>query len=111
GLEAAFDPSRAIRRDVLPEAPTVAPLAVQPTPAEPPAAPRQREPQIYGQANPNARVVLHATADAWIQVQGPREELLMTRILRPGDTYMVPDRTDLVLMTGNAGGLEVQLDG
>jgi len=123
-LEAAFDPARAIRRDVLPEAPATSgplpPAAIPSAPAvalpphpvpEPPAGQRQREPQVYGQANASARVVLRATADAWIQVQGPRDELLMTRILRPGDVYMVPDRGDLVLMTGNAGGLEVRLDG
>jgi cytoskeleton protein RodZ len=44
-------------------------------------------------------------------VQGPSEELLLTRILRAGDTYRVPDRGDITLMTGNAGGLEVIVDG
>ncbi len=31
--------------------------------------------------------------------------------MRPGDTFAVPDRPGLVLRTGNAGGLEVVIDG
>ena len=38
-------------------------------------------------------------------------ELLLTRILRAGDKYIAPAREDLVLMTGNAGALEVSVDG
>ncbi len=34
-----------------------------------------------------------------------------TRIFRPGDVYLVPNRPGLTLMTGNAGGLEVIVDG
>lgn len=35
----------------------------------------------------------------------------MTRILQPGDVYTVPDREGLTLLTGNAGGLSIQVDG
>jgi cytoskeleton protein RodZ len=35
----------------------------------------------------------------------------MTRVLKPGDTYEVPDTTGLRLVTGNAGGLEIVVDG
>lgn len=68
-------------------------------------------PQIFGSANRNARVVVRAKSDAWVQVQGANNELLLTRILRAGDTYMAPDRSDLTLMTGNAGALEAIVDG
>lgn len=68
-------------------------------------------PQVFGSANRNARVVVRAKADAWVQVQGANNELLLTRILRAGDTYMAPDRSDLTLMTGNAGALEAIVDG
>ena len=68
-------------------------------------------PQVFGSANRNARVVVRAKADAWVQVQGANNELLLTRILRAGDTYMAPDRADLTLMTGNAGALEAIVDG
>ncbi len=68
-------------------------------------------PQVFGSANRDARVVVRAKADAWVQVQGANNELLLTRILRAGDTYMAPDRSDLTLMTGNAGALEAIVDG
>lgn len=78
-----------------------------------PAAPGIGEyvPRVYGQGNTDARVVLRARDDSWVQVQGRNNELLLTRILRAGDTYRVPDRNDLVLISGNAGGLEVIVDG
>jgi hypothetical protein len=36
---------------------------------------------------------------------------LLTRVLRPGDTYRVPNQAGLVMMTGNAGVLDVFVDG
>ncbi len=68
-------------------------------------------PQAYGASNRDARVVLRARAESWVQVQGANNELLLTRMLRPGDSYHAPNRVDLVLMTGNAGAIEVMVDG
>ena len=67
-------------------------------------------PKVYGRSNLDARVVITAVDDSWVQVQGPDNELLLTRILHAGDTYRVPDRPGLVMVTGNAGGLEVRVD-
>ncbi|MDE0202995.1 MAG: helix-turn-helix domain-containing protein [Rhodospirillaceae bacterium] len=67
-------------------------------------------PKVYGRTNLDARVVITAVDDSWVQVQGPDNELLLTRILHPGDTYRVPDRPGIVMVTGNAGGLEIQVD-
>ena len=90
-----------------PEAPTLIE-----TPPPPPAVPSgERVPRVYGQGNAGARVVLRATADTWVQIQGTGNDLLLTRILHPGDTYLVPDGKDVRLTTGNAGGLELLLDG
>ena len=68
-------------------------------------------PQIYGAANTTARVVVIARADSWVQVRGPSDELLLTRVMRAGDRYLVPDRGDLTMRTGNAGALEIEVDG
>lgn len=70
-----------------------------------------RQPQVFGASNADARVVIRARADSWVQVQGDGNELLLTRMLRMGDTFRVPDRDDLVLMTGNAGAIDVIVDG
>ena len=67
-------------------------------------------PKVYGRTNLDARVVVTAVDDSWVQVQGPDNELLLTRILHAGDSYRVPDRPGLVMVTGNAGGLEVKVD-
>ncbi len=69
------------------------------------------EPQIYGEENTDFRIAIKATADSWVQIQGPNNELLLTRILRTGDIYQVPDRLGLLMVTGNAGALEVRVDG
>jgi cytoskeleton protein RodZ len=89
--------------------PAPAPAAGGPTPPQaapaPPDAPRPAD---------GGRIVLRARgADVWIQVRervnGP---ILVDRVLRPGDSYSVPNReTALVLNTGNANGLEIVLDG
>ncbi len=68
-------------------------------------------PQTFGASNRNVRVVLRARSESWVQIQGANNELLLTRMLRPGDSYHAPNRTDLVLMTGNAGAIEIMVDG
>jgi cytoskeleton protein RodZ len=68
-------------------------------------------PRIYGRTNTDSRVEIRATEETWIQVEAPNNEILLTRVLLPGDIYHVPNRTDVTLDTGNAGGLEVKVDG
>ena len=46
-----------------------------------------------------------------MQVRDRQGNLLLTRVLRVGDSYMVPNQADLTLLTGNAGGLEISVDG
>jgi cytoskeleton protein RodZ len=95
------------------------PKAVQP-PAQVaaiPAAPEVASPagpqgQPEGAAAKASRIVVRAKLDSWIQVRdGVARRLLVTRLLRAGDTYRVPDQPDLTLLTGNAGALEITVDG
>ena len=67
--------------------------------------------RTFGASPANSRVTLVATARSWVQVRGPDDSLVLTRLLRPGDRYNVPDRQGLTLHTGNAGGLQVVVDG
>lgn len=57
------------------------------------------------------RIVLRATADAWMQVKDHSGTVLLNKILKAGDSWPVPPRTDLVLTTGNAGGTDIVVDG
>ena len=70
-----------------------------------------RQTRIYGEGNWDARVIVRAKNESWVQIMSRDGELLLTRILRPGDQYLVPNRDDLFLMTGNAGGIEITVDG
>ena len=71
----------------------------------------QEPPRIYGGENADSRVTLLARQDSWVQVQSAENKLLITRILYSGDRYKVPDLEGLTLITGNAGGLEILVDG
>lgn len=82
--------------------------AAQPSPPEPPAeAPAGR---VFG-AGDAARVVIRATEDSWVQIRDAAGDLLLVRILKPGDVYNVPPQPGVTLRTGNAGGLDILVDG
>jgi len=68
---------------------------------EPPAAP----------ATPEARIMLRIKAEAWVQVRERQGPVLLSRIMRAGDSWPVPNGTQLLLSTGNAGGTELLVDG
>jgi cytoskeleton protein RodZ len=103
-----------------PSTPAPAPAAGTPeiaaVPPAPPPLPGAAPPSAatgatYGDQSGAARVQVHAVADTWVQVRGPGGEALFTRTLKSGDVYNVPSRDDLVLVTGNAGGVELTVDG
>jgi len=59
----------------------------------------------------SGRVTIKALADCWIQVRGPDQSVVFSRVLRSGEVYNVPARPGLSLRTGNAGALEIDVDG
>ena len=71
----------------------------------------ERLPRVYGESNRGARIVLRAVQDSWVQVRDRQDALLLTRVLRDGDTYFVPPQDGLTLLTGNAGGIVIEVDG
>jgi cytoskeleton protein RodZ len=63
-------------------------------------------------AKPRPRVVIRAVADSWLQVGDGRGPSIFAQVLRAGDSFTVPgDRPGLRFDTGNAGGLEITVDG
>ena len=59
-----------------------------------------------------SRILVKALKNSWIQVRDNKaKKLLLTKLLRAGDSYSVPNQPDLVLLTGNAGALEILVDG
>ena len=57
-------------------------------------------------------IVFHAVEPTYIEVRSlETDEVLVGRLLRTGEQYRAPDRRGLVLSVGNAGGLEITVDG
>ena len=80
-----------------------------PLPPKPPAL-ASAEPRQFGSDNAGSRIVIKARIDSWVQIRDQDGEKLLTRVLRAGDSYRVPDRPGLLMETGNAGGLEITVD-
>ncbi len=57
------------------------------------------------------RIALVASEESWVQVRSEDRQFIRTRTLQPGDRFDLPDRSDLALWTGNAGGITVIVDG
>jgi cytoskeleton protein RodZ len=63
-------------------------------------------------ANPDgARVLLRFTGDTWVQVKERGGQALVAKVMKAGEAYPVPTRANLVLNTGNAGRIEIMVDG
>jgi cytoskeleton protein RodZ len=70
-----------------------------------------REGRTYGARNAAARIILRAKENTWVQVRDEEENVVLTQMLQAGDRYLVPNRDGLRLMTGNAGSLDISVDG
>jgi cytoskeleton protein RodZ len=76
------------------------PVAAPPLAAPPPAVP------------PGTRMIVTATADAWVTVKQKSGPPLLNKLMHAGDSWPVPsDKPGLLLTTGNAGGTELDVDG
>jgi cytoskeleton protein RodZ len=60
---------------------------------------------------PAAKVVIRANRDSWIEIRDKDEAVVLQRVLRQGETFNVPDQKGLVMTTGNAGGIVIELEG
>lgn len=62
-------------------------------------------------ALPGSRVVIQATELSWLQVRKAGDEVLISKVLQPGETQEVPNQEGLRLLTGSIGGLSILVDG
>jgi len=76
-----------------------------------PALPQQQATADASGDGSVGRIILRAKADAWIQVRDRQGKVLLNRVLRNGETWAVPAGPQLLLTTGNAGGIELLVDG
>jgi len=109
----------------VPPAPASAEQAEQPAAAAPPVTPPQiaavPRPKTAPPVQPASRIdkpqsgavgiVVRATDDSYVAVLTADNKPLFSQLMRPGDSYEVPSGADLVLETGNAGGLQISVGG
>jgi cytoskeleton protein RodZ len=67
--------------------------------------------RIYGSENADARLVLKAKAPVWVRIEDQQGNVVLTQTLLTGDSYRVPNRSDLVIIARDGGLLTVALDG
>jgi cytoskeleton protein RodZ len=120
---AGASPPQATRAGASPPQATPAPAPAGPAQAAPgqPSAPPQTAappqataagaPANSGAAASAGRVAIRALADCWIQVRAADQTIVFSRVLKSGEVYSVPARSGLSLRTGNAGALQIDVDG
>jgi cytoskeleton protein RodZ len=104
-------------KSALPDQQVPVPLALNPGPVAPfavaQATTATEQPTVP--ALPPSRVVLKAVEPTYIQIRDPKlprsRSILIARVLNVGESYAAPDRAGLIMQTGNAGGLQVEVDG
>tara|TARA_B100000315_G_scaffold254809_1_gene296658 strand:- start:6718 stop:8226 length:1509 start_codon:yes stop_codon:yes gene_type:complete len=123
--EKKVEPAPETASEAAPESKPEPVAETKPAPAQEVAALPEIKPEIKPEPEPaleaaiksavatgNSRITLRAITDSYIQVRdNDADQLLITRLLKKGDSYNVPNRTGLSLITGNAGALEILVDG
>lgn len=56
-------------------------------------------------------IVIRATNSSWVEIRDPADKIIFTGLMSVGATYNVPDIDGLLLATGNAGALDIMVDG
>ena len=98
-----------------PDGPQIAGASQLTPPQIPPvAAPSVETGRVYGSENADARIIFRATAQAYVLIKQLGNEGKVTvfdRTLNAGESYRAPNKPGVLLITGNAGGLDVEIDG
>jgi cytoskeleton protein RodZ len=79
--------------------------------APPPASTQATGTDATAAQDAAGHVLLRFTGDTWVQVKERGGQALLTRVMKAGETFPVPDRPNLVLNTGNAGRVDILVDG
>jgi cytoskeletal protein RodZ len=54
---------------------------------------------------------IEAIADSWIEIQNKNSKILVSKIIKKDEKIKLPYEEDLTLVTGNAGGIIIQING
>lgn len=122
--EAVPDVPDAMQQQTLSEAPSIIPSS-EPPPQPPPmfnedpnTAAMMTDPVTGAavadpatEAAPIQRVTILIEDNSWVEVRNATGKVMISQVLKPGDQFLVPNEPGMVLSTGNAGGITIQLDG
>lgn len=62
-------------------------------------------------ASKESRVVLQAEKESWVKIENARGDTVFSRVLVPGDVYYMPLGDKFKGTFGNAGAIDVWVDG
>ena len=85
---------------------TAPPQAVTTTPTA-----ATTEPAAGTSAASPTDIILNIIQNSWVEIRDETGKTVVSRVLKAGDQYYVPDRPDLKMSLGNAGGVQLEVDG
>ena len=62
---------------------------------------------IANERDPKTELILKSTGNSWVEIEDLDGNSLITRLMRPGESYVIPKSEGLTLSTGNAGVLSL----
>ncbi len=83
--------------------PAQRPVAVAPVPEIPP--------QMITVKRGKTRVVLEAIQKSWVQITDGSGKVVYKKVMAAGEQFFVPDLPGMTMVTSNAGGLNILVDG
>lgn len=56
-------------------------------------------------------ILLNLRADSWVEIRDQKGQVIVSKVVKAGEQYYVPDRPDLTLSLGNAAAVDIQIGG
>ena len=78
---------------------------------EGPALPEEPVEEEVIEEKPPEGIILNILENSWVEIRDQNGKAMISRVLKEGDQYYVPDRPDLTISIGNAGGVAIEVDG
>ncbi len=71
----------------------------------------QPQPAATPLSQAQAGIILKIIQNSWVEIKDSEGKPVVSRVLKAGDKYFVPDRPDLYMSLGNSGGVQVEIGG
>ena len=62
---------------------------------------------VANERDPGSEMVLKSSGNSWVEIEDVDGNSFLTRLMRPGETFVIPRQKGLTLSTGNAGVLSL----